>query len=350
MDLLLTEQRLEHNEFLREVLVRYQSLTRFSSAVFMPVAPDSWEMQRGLSFALDDAQMAEYLDFFAPLDPMVRNGPTPTSVNQVFRFSDVAAGLGGWQGAFAEFMDRVPYRHALAALVATPAGPLGAFAIHRTSREPDFDESEKRLFGRIVGCMAKGALWRQYSQQEARRPTATLLIAESDKVLWMNETAEGLAGALRLDPPQLCRLATQSARLETDTGSFLVRADALTRNSLYLRWALGACSTAFLAVKGSDLARMLGAIRLVTLAPLPVRGDTTAAFAEMGLTPAETRVAGGIIGGLAIKQIARDLGIEQGTVKKHATHIYQKAHVRSRADLTASVTGVKSNACMERRH
>ena len=56
---------------------------------------------------------------------------------------------------------------------------------------------------------------------------------------------------------------------------------------------------------------------------------------HLGLTPAELRIARLIVGGLSFKQIAREVHIEECTVKKHAVHIYEKAGVRSRSGLSA---------------
>ncbi len=348
IDLLLTDQRLDRSEFIREVFVRYRTVARFSSAVFLPVDPNSWEMKPGVCFECDDAQMAEYLDYYAPFDPMVRNGPTPATVNQAFSFSEVAAGVSGWEREFAEFRDRVPYRYSLAALVATPAGPLGALAIHRTWNRQDFDDEDKRLLSRIVTYLAKGELWRQRSESNASRPTATLLVAETGQVLWMNEPARFLLAAMRIDPLSLYRLSTPSLRLDTPCGAFLARVEPLKRNSLYVRWASTTRSSMIVQSMATAprerTTELLAGVRIVNISPIYAPIDTCAAFADLGLTAAESRVAGGIVRGLALKTIARDLGIEQDTVKKHAVHIYHKAQVRNRADLAAWLAGLKGIA------
>jgi two-component system nitrate/nitrite response regulator NarL len=52
------------------------------------------------------------------------------------------------------------------------------------------------------------------------------------------------------------------------------------------------------------------------------------------LTPRERQLVALITQGLPDKQVARQLGITEGTVKIHLHHIYEKLVVRTRTTLT----------------
>ncbi|MGA6967391.1 MAG: LuxR C-terminal-related transcriptional regulator [Xanthobacteraceae bacterium] len=52
------------------------------------------------------------------------------------------------------------------------------------------------------------------------------------------------------------------------------------------------------------------------------------------LTPREYEIATLASAALSNKEIARRLGVTEGTVKVHLHNIYQKAHVRNRTALT----------------
>lgn len=67
-------------------------------------------------------------------------------------------------------------------------------------------------------------------------------------------------------------------------------------------------------------------------APAPPRADAE-------LTPRERQVLEELVRGLLYKEIADALGISMGTLHTHIRRIYEKLHVRSRAQAVARVTG-----------
>ena len=58
-------------------------------------------------------------------------------------------------------------------------------------------------------------------------------------------------------------------------------------------------------------------------------------FADWGLTEAETDVAGLLVKGLSHKEIAELRGGSEATVRQHATSVYRKSGLATRAQLTA---------------
>jgi two-component system nitrate/nitrite response regulator NarL len=80
--------------------------------------------------------------------------------------------------------------------------------------------------------------------------------------------------------------------------------------------------------------------------PLPVGGLEAAAVADMpkvsdpaslGLTPKQFEVLTWLVQGIGNKQIARQLGIEEQTVRNHLRPIYQKFGVAKRTELLVKV-------------
>jgi two-component system, NarL family, nitrate/nitrite response regulator NarL len=65
-----------------------------------------------------------------------------------------------------------------------------------------------------------------------------------------------------------------------------------------------------------------------TEGPRPISGDA-------GLTPREFQVLQSIVNGKSNKEIARDLALQEVTVKLHARRVYQKLSARNRAEVTA---------------
>lgn len=331
VDLLLSDQEVDCHAFMEQVFTQYRKIADFSSAVFLSLDPLSFEMQCGTQFEIDEARGTEYLEHFAPHDPFVLNGPTPATLNRVYRFSDVAATITDWQRKFGEFMDRVPYRHALAALVGFAGRPLGVVSIHRTYRSPDFDDYDMQIFARTVKYLAMGALWRLSSAAHTIAPTTTpdgcFMIDQRGRILWIDATAEHLLARLGLNAREIFRLAGRSAPVLTPVGTFLASAVPVTRATAFQGGAdtRSACAGSALArIDRSPAQPLATAAHIVRLSPMSTAVDIAASLTSSGLTPAELRVARLLVAGLAHKQIAQAIGVEQCTIKKHATHIMPK--------------------------
>jgi two-component system nitrate/nitrite response regulator NarL len=56
-----------------------------------------------------------------------------------------------------------------------------------------------------------------------------------------------------------------------------------------------------------------------------------------GLTRRHQQVASLACRGLSNRQIAKQLGVTEGTIKIHLYAIYEKLHIHSRAELTAAL-------------
>ncbi len=338
VDLLLTDEQVQCHDFVAEVFVRLRTLMKFSSAIFMPIDPASGELRHGVCFDCGDAEMTEYLDHYAAFDPFVRNGPSPATANRALRFSDVAAGVPGWEADFADFMARVPYRHALASLIASHDGLFGVLSVHRIQSAPDFDDEELERFGRIASYLAKGVDLRGSALHLTTQAlTGLVVVADDGTLLWMNQLAEHLIDAGRLQPRDLRRLPGSGVRLSTPIGALLARSRPLTHRSLYALWACMGDGPALRIAHGERATRAGSAIaaHLIEISPLLAGLDGSLCMAQLGLTPAELRIARRILSGRSFKQIARESSVEECTVKKHAVHIYEKAGVNSRSELSA---------------
>jgi two-component system nitrate/nitrite response regulator NarP len=71
----------------------------------------------------------------------------------------------------------------------------------------------------------------------------------------------------------------------------------------------------------------------------PITGESTSDGWSTALSPREREVALVIARGLANKEIARELGLSEGTVKQHVHNIFLKLGMRSRHTLVTLVSG-----------
>ena len=75
---------------------------------------------------------------------------------------------------------------------------------------------------------------------------------------------------------------------------------------------------------------------------MPTEGADSEQF--RALTNRERQIATLICRGLANKQVARELGLSEGTIKQHVHNIFQKLGVRNRCALICAVSKLPKSA------
>ena len=161
----MADQRAKHEKLLDLIELAYEipdraemiaalvnglrGLVPCASAITMPVSARGFELKMGACFdaSLDD--MARYLEYYAQLDPFVRNAPGPLQFNQTFRLSDVATSAELGRSEFSDFMRQVPYHYATGTLTAFAGQPVAVIGLHRHQHERDFSREEVEIMNQI---------------------------------------------------------------------------------------------------------------------------------------------------------------------------------------------------------
>lgn len=99
-----------------------------------------------------------------------------------------------------------------------------------------------------------------------------------------------------------------------------------------------------LPLKGGTARRRFapGAAAAVFVSPNRTAGRLDAAFASLGLTSAEARLAERIAAGQTLAEASAALGIAETTAKTHLAHVFQKAGVSRQSDLVALLERMRS--------
>lgn len=346
VDLIYTEHAEDPGSLMGEVFGRYRRVSKFSSAAFLPVDAATGALRAGVSVDHDSQHMTEYLERYLSLDPYVINGPTPETMNEVFVFSEVAAGVPGFRlSEFPAFMRKVPYADALAVLLATPAHPVGVVTVHRTERMAEFSARDIHDFAWLTRHLAKGIHLRERAANTGPKPGLGLLAVDAEgNILWLNGLARRIVDEARIDPRVLCRIPPCGRRYKTRRGVFHARCEALGRNSVYVRrgWvaARKSLQEAPLHALGKRPAAAQFPALMVTFTPISTAVDAAGWLASLDLTPAEKKVAGLLLRGLHYGSMAAAIGIEETTVRTHVYKIYGKAGVRTRHEFMAMVVAL----------
>jgi len=108
-------------------------------------------------------------------------------------------------------------------------------------------------------------------------------------------------------------------------------------NSLtYAHQALNA-SASYLLEKPFSFTALKRVIHKVLASPQSLQACVDRGFAVFGLTGREEEIGRLLLKGLSNREIADTMSISEKTVKQHITQIFQKAKVKSRAELFSSI-------------
>jgi hypothetical protein len=156
----LVYEGVEREQMLAALFTELRQLFTFSSGVLLPIDPGTFELQGTFSFDCPSENTEPYLQHYAAFDPYVCRPPDAVPINRTVRFSDIARPRQIDCSEFADFMAKVPYRHALAAVVGLDGQPMAAFSVHRRKDQRDFGSKEVAVFDRIAPHLGRALAWR----------------------------------------------------------------------------------------------------------------------------------------------------------------------------------------------
>ncbi len=342
----------DDGEMALSVFTTLRDLMSFPSGVFMPVNPDTLELQQGLCFDCSAADMATYLAHYARLDPFVLRHPSPLLLNQTMSFSDVITTSELGRSEFSEFMRQVPYHHALGILTGLAQQPVAVFSVHRQRHERDFCADDQAIFDCIGPHLARAiTLRRQVNDPAQRAETGILVFGATGNALYVNAAARHVLGTT---PPQvlLVALPAQGTGVITLASQrFRISRMPWAAASLLHRFAVeeGAADPIDCVkleegseVRCSIATRQRAGAVIVVLQPFLQRVDLTRRLANYGLSPRQSEIALWAVRGMANGEIARKIFISEQTVREHCQEIYHRVGVHTRVELLAKVLGTAS--------
>ncbi|HRF03404.1 hypothetical protein [Accumulibacter sp.] len=321
-------------------------LLSFSSGVFIPIDPVGGRLCPGYAHDCDRHAMGDYLAHYQTLDPYVIWQPALRNPDTVVRLSDVTDIGRTVRGEFGEFMNRLPYFHALAVIPHLSGLPLGAFAVHRRRRQRDFDAREMALFQWFVGHTATAIDYLTLQRQrDQRRSLAVLVISCDGSIQALSAEAMQILESLPdKTPPQILPGRTESFRIWRSSSE--VFAVSTRRVDPVRIIGLGHVSRVAPSPAIDRLARRLrvaaGEQRhqfAVTFEKLDVNKEVRGEIFGLQLTPQQKRVAILLLKRYEPRQIADILALSPYTVREYVKEIYRRAGVNGYDKLIRTLSG-----------
>ncbi|MEF8734079.1 MAG: hypothetical protein V5B40_19835 [Candidatus Accumulibacter meliphilus] len=320
-----------------------RQLLPFSSAVFMPIDPVGGALCQGYTHDCDPHEMRDYLAHYQTLDPYVIWQPALQNPDTVVRLSDVTDIGRTVRGEFGEFMNRVPYFHALAVIPQLNGVPLGVFSVHRQRRQRDFDQREMLLFQWFVGHAATAidylSLQRQRDQQ---RPAAVLVLTRDGKIQALSVEAQRILEALPENEAQILPGRTDASRIwRCGSEVYVVSTRRVDPASIIgLEHASRVPPTPAFERLGQRLRIAENEQRrefAVTLEKLEVNNAVRGEVFGLHLSPQQKRVAILLLKRYEPRQIAEILALSPHTVRDYVKDIYRRAGVNGYEKLVSKL-------------
>ncbi len=346
----------DDRDMVQSVFTALRDLMSFPSGVFMPVSPGTLELQPGFCFECNAAEMEAYLNHYASLDPFVLRRPGVALLNQAVRFSDVISSRELGRCEFSEFMQRVPYHHALGILTGVGEQPVAVVGVHRQRHERDFCVDDQSILDRIGPHLARASLLRRdVTDPLWTARTAMVVFSATGEAVFLNAAArcflgvtpsQALLAAVPAQGAGVINLASQRFRLTRLpwTAASLLHGVAMDEGAGSRIDCSQKHQGEALEERWSAATRQRAGAVILAFQPYRGRIDLTRRLATYGLSPRQLEIAAWAMRGLSNVEIARRVFIGEQTAREHFQEIYRRIGVRSRAELLAKVLGTKDDA------
>ncbi len=319
-------------------------LLPFSSGVFMPIDPVGGALCQGYTHDCDQHDMRDYLTHYQILDPYVIWQPALNNPDAVVRLSDVTDIGRTVRGEFGQFMNRIPYFHALAVIPQLNGVPLGAFSVHRQRRQRDFDPREMALFQWFVGHATTAIDYLSLRRQrDDQRPAAVLVMSREGKIQALSAEAQRIVESLPEKEPQILPGRCDASRIwRCGSEVFVVSTRRVDPARLIgLGHAIRVPHSAAIDRLAQRLRVSEGEQRrefAVTLEKLDVNDAVRGEVFGLHLSPQQKRVAILLLKRYEPRQIAEILALSPHTVRDYVKDIYRRAGVNGYEKLVSRLS------------
>jgi DNA-binding CsgD family transcriptional regulator len=322
----------------------FQGLRRlmpFDAAMFTPINWQTLELQGGYGFGEWIKRSAPSSCIHAPFDPLLFDPLCLTRLNKAVRLSDtLTTGRPPHESEF--FNSNLPYRHAVGVVASWRQQPVAAIRLYRDTSAADFSDSEIKLLNRLALHTANAIYFQDTTIAfEPLRETGLIVFNADESLLYKNE-----AVSIMLDGTSLETVLqiVKEGNMWLRNGKELYRAELVPLSPTSLLTLLAKSEERqplSPPLDGNDffLPRSQN-ITIISLEPFRRRHAVANRLKHNGLSPREIEVSLGIMRGLSNSNIAKQLFIDEKTVKDHLQRIYAKIHIKTRTELISKMLGL----------
>lgn len=309
-------------------------LLAFDAAIFTPINWQTLELQEGFCYG----DLSAKSSIHAPFDPLLFDPLCLTRLNKTVRLSDMLNA----ERALPEISRYPPqkaYQHAMGVVASCRQQPIAAIRFYRRGSAPDFSTQDLKLLDRLALHIANAVYFQDTTIAfEPLRETGLIVFDAQDNLLYKNEA---IAKMLDGTTPEAVLQLVKEGHIWFKNGSELYRTEQIP---------LSPTSLLTLLTKGEDLSSKTitmpslmsknQPIAIISIEPFRRRHAIANRLKHSGLSPREIEVSLAIMRGLSNANIAKQLFIDEKTVKDHLQRIYAKIHIKTRTELISKMLGL----------
>ncbi len=220
--------------------------------------------------------------------------------------------------------------------------PIAAIRFYRHASEPDFSDHDIKLLNRLALHVANAIYFQDTTIAfEPLRETGLVVFGEDDGLLYKNEAVTKMLEGMPLDA---VLQIVKEGNIWLRNGEELYRAEIVPLSPASLLTLLAKGEEQCLARSNAEeqqiFIRKTQNITIISIEPFRRRHAVANRLKHNGLSPREIEVALGIMRGLSNANIAKQLFIDEKTVKDHLQRIYAKIHIKTRTELISKMLGL----------
>ncbi|MEQ1637886.1 MAG: helix-turn-helix transcriptional regulator [Methylococcales bacterium] len=322
----------------------FQGLTKlmaYDAAVFTPINWQTLELQKGYCYGNCTASIVNAQHNRTPFDPLLFDPLCLTRLNKTIRLSDILANNSLASDELSIIYQQTPYQHAIGIVASWHQQPIAVIRLYRQACEPDFSDNEIALLNRLAPHIANAAHYQNSTLPlEPLRENGLVVFDADDSIIYKNEATSTMLKGIPLE--DVLKLVKKGGMwLKNGTELYRTEIVPLTSTSLLALFSTTEKATAASetdALNGSG--KMAYPITIISIEPFRRRQAIANRLKYNGLSPREIEVSLGIMRGLSNSNIAKQLFIDEKTVKDHLQRIYAKIHIKTRTELISKMLGL----------
>jgi DNA-binding CsgD family transcriptional regulator len=318
-----------------DVFEKLHALIPHDSGIFMAVDPATFQLSVGYAWNCEVKDARDYVAHYYMFDPFVLDSAGKINVNTTMQLSALPSFRQALRSEFAEFLDRVPYRHGLGTPLGFNGHPLAVIGLNRSASHKDFSQKQVQLMQWFAKHLAQALFLRQRVNGVWKPASGMLLVDAMARPLFASGNGFEMLDAQR--EPYALSTWTDNKQVHTSSGTYVVRTVALPPGSLL---APLVAATGMERRMPANLRRDATDARLFVFEELSNEraGSMTSIDAQREhlrqkqLSKREVDIVLEVVDGATDAEIAKKLRIGTETVKTHLRRIRQKTKLSRRSE------------------
>ncbi len=327
------------NDIGHEFFGRLDKLIPFDAAIYNPINWKTLELQEGICFGNATLNALNTESGKVSYEPLHFDLLCLTQLNVTLKLPYSASNslIPAHKSE-----QQHPYQHTVGVIAGWHQYPVAAIRLFRQGLASDFSDHEIKMLDRLAVHVAN-AIYLQggHTALESNAETGLIVFDADGNVLYKNGFVSNMLAKMPLD---LVLQTAQNGSIWLKNGMELYRVEnvPLTPNSLLALYAKKEQQEGHPTPIDDASANLLTTqgISIISIKPFQRRSAFENRLKLIGLSRREIDVTLKVMRGLSNRNIAKQMYIDETTVKDHLQRVYAKINIKTRTELISKLLGL----------